>query len=128
MGRKKAIIDWEGTVVPLLMSGAGATTISRALGVGEQTIYRACERDNKVSFEEYRRQNLALGTEALIKKGYQMAMKGDRTMLIFYLKNRAGYADRTITDNNISLPTAVEERVNKLLDNIEEAEESLKKL
>jgi len=109
----------------LLMAGSTSTYICRKLGISVATLTRACQREHKVDFDRYRQEKRAEGDNALERRGYQMAMQGDRTMLIFYLKNRCGYADRTINDTNIHLPEEVEKRATSLLDKIEQAEQEL---
>lgn len=124
MSRPKAIIDWE-LVDKMTMAGNGGTTISRALGIDEETLYRACKREHKMGFSEYRQQKIAIGSDRLLSKGYQMAVTGDRTMLIFYLKNRCGFTDRVTTESNINISKEAEEQVNRLLDDVLKARKEL---
>jgi len=93
-------IDWE-RVGRMLQAGAGGPSIARTLGISEDTLYRRCKKDLKIGFTEFRIQKKEEGNDALLTKGYSMAMNGDRTMLIFYLKNRCGFADRQVIDHNL---------------------------
>ncbi|HNX38815.1 MAG TPA: helix-turn-helix domain-containing protein [Candidatus Cloacimonadota bacterium] len=109
---KITTIDWD-RVGKMLMAGNGAPSIARALGISDQTLYRRCQKDLKIAFVDFRAQKLQEGNDALLTKGYTMAVKGDRTMLIFYLKNRCGFADRQVIDH--SLPEDVTKAWNSLL-------------
>ena len=107
------------------MAGSLSTHICRTLGISIATLMRACLRDHKVNFDTYRQQKKAEGANALERKAYQMAIQGDRTMLIFLLKNLCGYADRTINDTNVHLPDEVGKRAEVMLDKVAEAEQDL---
>lgn len=111
-------IDWD-LVDRNLMAGVGAPTIAAKLHISDQTLYRRCKTDRKMDFVELRTQKLAEGSDALISKGFTMALSGDRTMLIFYLKNRAGFADRTIVDATVT--PATEEAFVEAMNRIAEA-------
>jgi hypothetical protein len=99
----------------------------RILGIkAEDTLYRACVRDHKMTFSEYRQQKLASGADKLKECAYDKAMEGDKALLIFMLKNRAGYADRTVTESNINISKEAEEQVNGLIDDILKAKKEMK--
>jgi len=126
MGRPRAVIDWEA-VDDMLMKDIGATTIVRRLGIkAEDTLYRACKRDHKMDFSEYRQKKLAEGADELKETAYDMAIRDkDKTLLIFMLKNRAGYADRTITDNTHHLPEETAKAVESLVEKTAKAKKEL---
>ena len=124
VGRSRAVIDWEA-VDDMLMKDMGATSIVRRLGIKcENTLYRACQREHKVSFSEYRQKRLAEGADVLKETAYDKAME-DKTLLIFLLKNRAGYADRTITDNTHHLPEETAKAVEALVESTAQAKQEL---
>lgn len=109
----------------MLMAGSLSTHICRTLGISIATLMRACIRDHNVNFDTYRQQKKAEGANALERKAYQMAIQGDRTMLIFLLKNLCGYADRTISDTNVHLPDEVGKRAEQILNKVAEAAKDL---
>lgn len=77
----------------MMQSGMGAPSIAYQLKISDSTLYRRCLAETGEEFVELRTKMTAIGTDALIAKGYEMARNGDKTMLIFYLKNRASFAD-----------------------------------
>lgn len=123
-GRPSAVIDWN-VVDEMLRKDMGATSIVRRLGIkAEDTLYRACMRKHKMTFSEYRQKRLAEGADDLKETAYDRAQE-DKALLIFLLKNRAGYADRTITDNTHHLPEETAKRFDALLEATEQAKMEL---
>lgn len=59
----------------------------------EDTISRHIEKIEGLSFYEFRDRYLGLTRIKLQQKAIQMALAGDRTMLIFSLKNLSGWKD-----------------------------------
>jgi len=68
--------------------------ISLFFGLSEDTIERAVARKWDMRFAEYYEQKRRLGFVSLRRKQYQLALAGDRTMLIWLGKNLLGQADR----------------------------------
>lgn len=61
------------------------------------TIWRACKRERGCNFETYFRQKRKRGLEGLRVKQYELAMKGDRVMLIWTGKQWLGQKEpRTV--------------------------------
>lgn len=100
MGRKKANIDWD-KVGKMLEAGAFARGIAATIGIDEATLYRRCERDNKISFATLRQQKVAQGDEGLRTVQYDVAMGGDKTMLIWLGKQRLGQSDKSEVSQTI---------------------------
>jgi hypothetical protein len=98
MGRPKVSIDWD-EVGELLEAGATAESIALAIGIDTKTLYNRCEADTKVTFSAFSQQKKARGIESLRVKQYQVAMEGDKTMLIWLGKQRLGQSDKTETKN-----------------------------
>ena len=92
-GRPKAIIDWK-EVDRWLQSDCEGKYIASKLGIAYETLVRRCPQDNNINYDEYRRQKKLEGTERLLGKAYDMALAGDKALMIFLLKNRAGYKDQ----------------------------------
>ena len=118
MARSKEPIDWE-QIKRLTTAGAGAPAIAEIMKISSETIYRRCKSDLKMDFVDFRAKNKEIGNDALLTKGYSLAINGDKTMLIFYLKNRCGFADHTIIDATVS--EATEEAFLKAMNRIAEA-------
>lgn len=98
-GRPKAVIDWD-KVGKLLEAGGSAVGIAAMLGIDVKTLYNRCETDNKITFSAYSQQKLAKGDELLRSKQFQVAMAGDKTMLIWLGKQRLNQSDKS--DTNIT--------------------------
>lgn len=92
-GRPKVVIDWS-TVEALLKAHCTGAEIAAHLGIADETLYRACERDNKVGFDAYSRQKKDAGNLLLKKRMMDSAMKGDRAMQMFLSKNWLRYSDK----------------------------------
>jgi len=58
-----------------------------------RTIQRAIERDKGVTFSDYREMMMSDNVMGLKQKAIQMGLSGDRTMLIFSLKNIGDWSD-----------------------------------
>jgi hypothetical protein len=60
------------------------------IGVHPNTFYLTCERINGIPFSQYAQEKRAEGDDHLRMAQYNLAMKGDKTMLIWLGKNRLG--------------------------------------
>ena len=85
----------------LMSAGMGAPAIAKQLKISDQTLYDRCEAETGMTFVALKHKQMEIGSDLLIGKGYEMALNGDRTMLIFYLKNRAGFADHVKVDGDM---------------------------
>ncbi|MDQ3747984.1 MAG: hypothetical protein M3367_03050 [Acidobacteriota bacterium] len=108
-GRPKANIDWA-LISRKLQAGSKGTTIARSLGIEPNTFYRRCEEDNKVGFSEFLSQKIAEGNDLIYNKQFEVAMKGNVSMLIWIGKQRLGQRDKNdLTSNNESfMPKQIE--------------------
>ena len=88
-GRPKAKIDW-GLVDKLLIAGANGVGIAARLGIDQETLYKACVRDNKIGFSDYSQQKRQIGDDMILSKQFDVAMEGNTSMLIFLGKARLG--------------------------------------
>jgi len=88
--------------------------IADYLGVSRDTILRRIKEDHGMSFTEYHNLRMERTATKLQQKAIEMALKGDRTMLIFSLKNLASWADKQETTleagKNILLNYKLEEK------------------
>lgn len=63
------------------------------------TVQAWCKRTYKCGFSEIFKQKREAGIGSLRSRAYEMAMAGDKTMMIFLLKNYAGMRDTPATDS-----------------------------
>ena len=102
-GRPKANIDWS-KVDKYLQAQCDGTGIAGLFGIHPNTLYRACETDNKISFSNYSAIKKAEGKELLRAKQFQSAMEGDKTMQIWLGKQYLGQKDKSdVTSDDVSL-------------------------
>lgn len=93
-GRPKVAIDW-GYVGEMLEAGGSAVGIAATIGIEEDTLRKRCPLDNKCTFSAFSQQKKASGDEQLRTKQFQVAMSGDKTMLIWLGKQRLGQTDKS---------------------------------
>ena len=92
-GRPLTVIDWK-VLDNYLLLGARMIDIEEMMGIGDDAIRRAVKREFKLSFADYRNKKMAKTRLTLIQKALTMAKQGDRTLLIFSLKNLCGWSDK----------------------------------
>jgi hypothetical protein len=97
MGRKKANIDW-GKVDQMLMAGCNGVEVAASIGIHPDTLYLRCEEDNNMGFSQYSAAKKASGDRLLKMKQFDLAVKGDRTMLVWLGKQRLGQSDKKTSD------------------------------
>jgi hypothetical protein len=101
MGRKKIEVNWV-KVESMAMAGANGKQIAAALGIHYDTLVTACKRDNNSLFSDYLQTKREKGNNLLLAKQYDLAMNGDRGMLIWLGKQRLNQSDKKeITQENI---------------------------
>lgn len=100
VGRPKANINWDD-VAAMLEADCSAVSIADVLGIDEDTLRKRCPQDNNCSFSEFSRRNKAKGEKQLRAKQYEVALSGDKVMLVWLGKNRLGQSDKKeVTTNN----------------------------
>jgi len=104
MSAKKVDIDWS-KVNKYLQSQCSGTGIASLLGIHENTLYSRCKLDNGVEFVEYSAIKKGEGKELLRAKQFQIAMEGDKTMLVWLGKQYLDQSDHSAIDHNVNLPT-----------------------
>ena len=105
-GRKKIDIDWE-QVDKWLEAGAKGTEVAAALGIHFDTLSKRCISEKKSNFSEYLRIKRECGNTKLRLKQQQLAMEGDRGMLIWLGKNRLDQSDKKETKTELSVPQSI---------------------
>ena len=96
----------------MLEADCTGTEIAATLGVHPNTLYRSCETENKVSFGDYSAIKRASGDRLLKVKQFEVAMTGDKTMLVWLGKQRLGQSEKSEVkaDHNFStLPPWMDE-------------------
>ena len=94
MARPKTVIDWK-KVDRLLEAGCPGTDIAASFGIHEDTLYRACDTDNKMGFAAYSAEKRKCGDNLLRAAQFRKALKGDNSMLIWLGKNRLDQSDKS---------------------------------
>jgi hypothetical protein len=121
MARPKTVID-EGQIRALMRLKPTLEDTAAFFKCSARTIERFIEKKFKLSFVEFREQNMVHTRLNLIRKAISKAESGDNTMLIFSLKNlcnwrdkQPGEEDKTIINNFSSMSDEqIEERIKKL--------------
>lgn len=75
-------------------AGCKGTAIALELGIAAETLYLRCEQDQGMLFTAFRQAHMERGGENIRHKQYQVAMKGDKGMLIWLGKQLLGQRDR----------------------------------
>ena len=107
-GRPAALIDWKA-VDRLLQAGCTGVQIAARFAIHADTLYRACQSEYKIDFAAYSQEKRAHGETLLLEQQFTIAMKGDKTMLIWLGKQRLNQKekhDHTTNDKDISLDDA----------------------
>lgn len=92
-GRPKANIDWS-KVDNYLKAQCNGDGIAGLLGVHPNTLYEACKTIHKCNFSEYSAIKKGEGVELLRAKQFQVAMEGDKTMLVWLGKQYLEQKDK----------------------------------
>lgn len=108
-GRPKIEIDWK-LLDAILQYGASKKDCATMCECSEDTIEKRIREAKDDTFTAYRAKRMTGVKFTLIQKAIDMAKSGDRTMLIFSLKNLAGWADKLdqhdISDIKIQIDSA----------------------
>jgi AraC-like DNA-binding protein len=93
MGRPRIRINWS-TVEALCAVQATEEEIALAVGVSVDTMERATKSEHGKTFAEYFKEKRKRGWLSLRRKQYQIAMSGDKTMLVWLGKQWLDQRDR----------------------------------
>jgi hypothetical protein len=97
MARTKVNIDWE-RIEKMAMAGANGQQIAAAIGVHYDTLVNRYKETHSSDFSQYLQAKREKGNELLLRKQYEIAMTGDRTMLVWLGKQRLGQREKQDTD------------------------------
>lgn len=92
-GRPRADIDWD-EVDKYLQAQCDGASIAGMFGIAPETLYRACQREHNVNFDTYSQQKKSEGKQLLRAKQFEVAMTGDRLMLIWLGKQYLEQSDK----------------------------------
>jgi len=93
MARPKKEINWD-KVDKALMAGANGVQVSAMLGIHFNTLSKKCEEAHKCGFSEYMETKREKGNNLLHSKQFELAIDGDKAMLIWLGKQRLNQSDK----------------------------------
>lgn len=105
-GRPKVTINWS-EVDKYLKAQCDGVGIAAILGVHPATLYRACEETHKVNFANYSQAKKAEGKELLRQKQMEVAIDGDKTMLVWLGKQYLDQSEKVAANNINTNKTAL---------------------
>ncbi len=100
MARPRASLNIEQLYQLMRMKPTLADTAA-FFEVSEDTIERFIDRKTGLTFKVFREQHMVHCRHSLIRKAYEMALDGDRSMLALCLKHMCGWNDKAMADNDI---------------------------
>lgn len=116
----KPVIDlnWD-QLDKLCRLGLRLKDCAQILSCSHDVIERRIKRDHDMTFEEYKDSQMSHTRRTLISKAIEMADGGNVTMLIFCLKNLAGWTDKVEhgfdkEKRTIMLKYNLEEKINEM--------------
>ena len=110
-GRNTITVDWD-EVDRYLVGGSNGVQIAAMLGICNDTLFRRCEEDHKMTFSDYAAKKRAKGDSYLHNAQFKAAMKGNTSMLIWLGKQRLGQKE----DQNKNQTMSIEQFKAALLD------------
>jgi len=93
--------DWD-KIKNLCMADCNGVEIASYIGVHPETLYKRCKKDNGISFTEFHLESKSKGDSLLKAKQYEIAMKGDKKMLVWLGKNRLGQSEKLEQKTNLT--------------------------
>lgn len=91
--RSKSTFEWDKLHAMLPLKPT-ARYCAQVMGIAEETIHFRIKMDKGVTYDEYREIFLAPLKNRLFNKMVDMAINGDRVMLIWLSKNLLGYKEK----------------------------------
>lgn len=100
MANPKIEVDYK-VLDALLQFKVPLYFVADYMKVSRDTIIRRLKEDHDMTFAEYHELRLMRTATKLQQKAIEMALAGNATMMIFSLKNLAGWSDKI--DNDIKI-------------------------
>ncbi len=94
--------------------GVRQMDIAEAFGCSPDTIGAIVRREKQMSFSAYKDQKAGYARAEIMEKQMELALKGDRTMLIWLGKNLCGQSDKIATKQNVQF-TGVQDKMRESL-------------
>jgi hypothetical protein len=99
----KKEIKWE-EIDGYLLAGCSGVTIAQYLGICPDTLYNRCKSDFNMTFDLYSQSKKKQGIELIKAKQFEIAMQGDKTMLIWLGKQYCDQNEKQdVTSNGQTL-------------------------
>ena len=95
----------------MLEADLEGTEVASFLHISPDTLYDRCKEEKNVLFSEYLRLKKDRGNGRIKQRQYQLAMEGDRAMLIWLGKQRLGQSEKNETKTD--QPLVIEMHVSK---------------
>ena len=92
-GPKFLPIDWD-KVESLIIKGCSGIQIAAVFNVTPETLYERCQRDIGKFYSLYSHEKFQKGNASLHAKQFELALKGDKTLLIWLGKQRLQQSER----------------------------------
>ena len=113
MPQPKKELNWS-ELDALLQFKVPLSFVCDYIGVSRDTVMRRIKEEHDMTFKEYHNLRLQRTATKLQQKAIEMALTGNTTMMIFALKNMAGWSDKMETTSQIIQVTFPDARASKL--------------
>jgi hypothetical protein len=100
MGRNKSVINWD-LVEEYLQAHCDGASIARLIGIHYNTFYNNVKERYNCNFSEFAQQKKAEGVSLMEHSIFKDALSKGGADRMFWLKNKAGWRDKTEVDNSI---------------------------
>jgi hypothetical protein len=101
-GRKKIVIDWK-KVNFYLQAGCNGAAIARLLGLHPDTLYFRIKKEYNMDFSAYMTTKREEGVALMEGTIYKDAIERGGVDRMFWLKNRAGWKDKSEIEHSGSV-------------------------
>lgn len=115
---KLITIDWE-VVDKLCLFQSTEAEIARWFPVDIKTLHSHCLKDHGIPFSQYYEERSSKGKTSLRRKQFEMAMSGDRVMLIWLGKQYLSQCEKTEMKTKIEAAPEVAKEIDGLVDHLE---------
>jgi hypothetical protein len=113
MAQPKKNLDYSA-LDALLQFKVSCNFCADYLGVSRDTIVRRIKEDHGLTFSEYHQLKKERTATKLQQKAIELALKGNSTMMIFCLKNLAGWSDKQEIEQTSKVEITIDDDESKL--------------
>lgn len=113
MAQPKKNLDYSA-LDALLQFKVSCNFCADYLGVSRDTIVRRIKEDHGLTFSEYHQLKKERTATKLQQKAIELALKGNSTMMIFCLKNLAGWSDKQEIESTSKVEITIDDDESKL--------------